>query len=94
MTTQGIMTTLVVAAGLGAAALLLGRSPALAGLPSKDGVSGLPVRFVRLVRRAGYRPDREGWTFMLAIALAAFAGGGGGFTACLPAVYLYLGRLL
>lgn len=81
MTTQGIMTTLVVAAGLGAAALLLGRSPALAGLPSKDGVSGLPVRFVRLVRRAGYRPDREGWTFMLAIALAAFAGGGGGFLA-------------
>ena len=64
-----------------AAIILLGRRPATIGPPSKDGISGLPEAFVRLVRRAGYRPDREGWTFMLAFVLAGFSGAGLGFIA-------------
>ena len=64
-----------------AAVILLGRRPATIGPPSKDGTSGLPDSFIRLVRRAGYRPDREGWTFMLAFILAGFAGSGLGFIA-------------
>ncbi|MAC19899.1 MAG: hypothetical protein CMJ23_09545 [Phycisphaerae bacterium] len=79
MTSDGIMTASVVFAGLVAAGILLGRKPILAGAPSKDGVAGLPPAFVRLIRRAGYRPDREGWAFMLAVVLAGFSGGGGGF---------------
>ncbi|MBC03140.1 MAG: hypothetical protein CMJ34_07535 [Phycisphaerae bacterium] len=64
-----------------AAVILLGRRPATVGPPSRDGTAGLPRGFIRLVRRAGYRPDREGWTFMLAFILAGFAGAGLGFIA-------------
>ena len=64
-----------------AAFILLGRRPATVGPPSKDGISGLPEGFIRLIRRAGYRPDREGWAFMLAFILAGFAGAGLGFIA-------------
>lgn len=78
MTSEAIITATVVFAALAAGAIVLGRKPVLAGAPSKDGVAGLPPSFVRLVRRAGYRPDREGWAFMLATVLAGFAGGGGG----------------
>ncbi|MEE2895743.1 MAG: type II secretion system F family protein [Planctomycetota bacterium] len=47
--------------------------------PSRQGISGLPDAFVRLIRRAGFRPDLVGWRFSLAIVLAGFSGGVVGF---------------
>ena len=79
ITSSALVMIISLMAAAAAAVILLGRRPATVGPPSKDGVSGLPEVFVRLVRRAGYRPDREGWTFMLAFVLSGFAGAGVGF---------------
>ena len=78
---NGLVAIFSMLAAFVAVIILLGRRPATVGPPSKDGTSGLPEAFVRLIRRAGYRPDREGWTFMLAFILAGFSGAGLGFIA-------------
>lgn len=81
ITSSTLVAMLSLASAAVAAVLLVGRRPAAAGPPSRDGVAGLPEVFVRLVRRAGYRPDREGWAFMLAFVLSGIAGAGLGFIA-------------
>jgi tight adherence protein C len=79
ITPNALVAIFSVAAASVALMILLRRRPATIGPPSKDGTTGLPIGFIRLVRRAGFRPDREGWTLMLAFTLAGFAGAGLGY---------------
>lgn len=82
-----IIVPVLVAAFGAIAALLLLRQPSLAETGGTvEEIDGLPRAFVKLIRRAGYRPGREGWQLMLAVVLAAIAGAGAGWFATLSVI--------